>query len=505
MVALIWLVACWNPCLFLTPGWIWGSPYGQKMLVPHQGPLDVTLSLPTVVCLARILAALPDRNVSPVAGTIFVHELRREHFRGAFPSGHKNYSGEYILPNTPITFHAQLLGYPDLPRWLRYIQRSPYQPGYLYGSPTAKDVGRQLIEVLGRRCPPTARGVTAYNRHSYETVRQRVIFIIAPSPDAQMPYQAEFFVKNRDVEEVLPADAQKQFQQALDIMLEQKDWSIINITSALDRGGRVPLPIEGRKEGVYIKVGSRRPFSDCLMEAKSSDNQYRCSLEQQPVITCYDSFSPQFRIDWCNITLADLSNLSSTEVAPVWGDGVLEDSSEYNPPTDAPEKEFLSDYLLTILLPLLVALLLCLLLAYIMYCRREGFIQMVHHNTIHGNTKELRHMASSRDVPRPLSTLPMFNVRTGERISPLQGRKDGPRVPLILAQVNSLPHPQVSKGVDLSLNSAQAALSALLGGRMVGLTPSGVKVGVVWGHCHWQFSCFLRTKILDDKCPCKAN
>ncbi|XP_037743148.2 alpha-sarcoglycan [Chelonia mydas] len=383
----------------------------------------------TAVFLAGILAALPDRHVSPVAGAVFVHELKREHFQGAFPSIRKNDSE--IPPDTPITFHAQLLGYPDLPRWLRYTQRGPYRTGYLYGSPTTKDVGRQLIEV------------TAYNRHTYETVRQRVIFTVVASPDAQMPYQAEFFVKNRDVEEVLPADAQKQFQQALDIMLEQKDWSIINITSALDRGGRVPLPIEGRKEGVYIKVGSRRPFSNCLTEAMSSDNQFRCSLEQQPVITCYDSFSPQFRVDWCNITLADLSSLSVTEGVPVWGDGVLEEGSEYNPPTDSPEKAFLSDYLLTILLPLLVAFLLCLLLAYIMYCRREGVhtrdrktsdVQMVHHNTIHSNTEELRHMASSRDVPRPLSTLPMFNVRTGERVSPLQGHQDSAHVPLILAQ-----------------------------------------------------------------------
>ncbi|XP_074834955.1 alpha-sarcoglycan isoform X3 [Carettochelys insculpta] len=382
-----------------------------------------------MVILAGVWAMLPAQNVSLVAGVIFVHELKREHFQGAFPSTHKNY-GE-ILPEPPIAFHAQLQGFPDLPRWLRCTQRGPYQTGYLYGSPTTKDIGRQLIEV------------TAYNRDTYETVQQTVVFTIGPSPDTYMPYQAEFFVKNRDVEEVLPVDVQKQFQQALDAMLEQKDWSVINITSALDRGGRVPLPIEGRKEGVYIQVGSRRPFSDCLMEAKSSDNQFRCSLEQQPVITCYDSFSPQFQVDWCNITLTDLSSLSITEEVPMWGDGVLEDGSEYNPPTNSPERAFLSDYLLTILVPLLVGLLLCLLLAYIMYCRRQGVhkrdmktsdIQMVHHNTIHSNTEELRHMASSRDVPRPLSTLPMFNVRTGERVSPLQGQHDSAHVPLILAQ-----------------------------------------------------------------------
>ncbi|KAL8176139.1 UNVERIFIED_CONTAM: hypothetical protein K2H54_023453 [Gekko kuhli] len=62
-------------------------------------------------------------------------------------------------------------------------------------------------------------------------------------------------------------------------------------------------------------------------------------------------------------------------------------------------------------------------------------IQMVHHHTIHGNTEELREMAGTRDVPRPLSTLPMFNVRTGERTNPMQSsRFDSAQVPLILAQ-----------------------------------------------------------------------
>lgn len=40
-------------------------------------------------------------------------------------------------------------------------------------------------------------------------------------------------------------------------------------------------------------------------------------------------------------------------------------------------------------------------------------------------------MASSREVPRPLSTLPMFNVRTGERLPP---QVDSAQVPLILDQ-----------------------------------------------------------------------
>lgn len=63
------------------------------------------------------------------------------------------------------------------------------------------------------------------------------------------PFQSEFLVGNRNVEELLPAPARELFGQAAAGVWEQSDLSIINVTSALDRGGRVPLPIEGRKEG----------------------------------------------------------------------------------------------------------------------------------------------------------------------------------------------------------------------------------------------------------------
>lgn len=41
------------------------------------------------------------------------------------------------------------MGYPDRPGWLRYIQRTPYSDGVLYGSPTAENVGKPtVIEVI---------------------------------------------------------------------------------------------------------------------------------------------------------------------------------------------------------------------------------------------------------------------------------------------------------------------------------------------------------------------
>ncbi|NXT29107.1 SGCA protein, partial [Syrrhaptes paradoxus] len=305
----------------------------------------------------------------------------------------------------PVTFRAHLRDHPDLPRWLRFIQRDPHQPGYLYGSPTATEVGTHVIEVGVTPGGDTGTGgtgifrgllalqVVASNRDTYETVAQRLIVTIVPAPGGDAPYQGEFLVGNRNVEELLPVTAREMFLQATAGVWEQDDLRVTNVTSALDRGGRVPLPIEGRKEGVYVTVGSHGTFSPCLASAASPQSRFRCSLGQQPLASCYDTFAPHFSICWCNLTLVrppPMTECSPPQTPPrvgIWG-------------CITPFSSPLS-------------------------------IQLFHHTTIHGDTEELRHMATNRDVPRPLSTLPMFNVRTGQRINPMPGPPDGARVPLL--------------------------------------------------------------------------
>ncbi|XP_050183915.1 alpha-sarcoglycan isoform X3 [Myiozetetes cayanensis] len=361
---------------------------------------------------------LPDQRISSETGTIFVHELERELFQEAFPTGSEDDDAALI------TFQTHLWDHPDLPRWLRYLQRDPRQPGYLYGCPTASEV-------------------LAYNRRTYATVSQRLVITVIPAPGGEPPYQGEFLVGNRNVEELLPEAAREMFLQCSSGVWERRDLQVINITSALDRGGRVPLPIEGRKEGVYVKVGSHSPFSPCLESAVSPQSRFRCSLGQQPLASCYDTFAPHFSIRWCNLSLLQVWP-SPTTPGLVWGSGVLEEDGDFQPPTEVPPHDLLPGFLVTLLVPLVVAALLCLLLGHLMCCRREGVqkrdlqttdIQLVHHTTIHGDTEELRHMAGSRDVirdvPRPLSTLPMFNVRTGQRINPIPSPRDGARVPLL--------------------------------------------------------------------------
>nr|XP_013004994.1 alpha-sarcoglycan [Cavia porcellus] len=381
------------------------------------------LWIPLLVALRVRLGSTEAQQTTlyPLVGRIFVHTL--DHATFFHPP-----EDTATLPSASITYHARLQGHPDLPRWLRYTQRSPSQPGFLYGTATPGDRGRQIIEV------------TAYNRDTFDTTQQTLVLLIQDPEGSRLPYQAEFLVRSHDVEEVLPSTPTSRFLMALGGLWEPGELQVLNITSALDCGGRVPLPIEGRKEGVYIKVGSASPFSTCLKMVASPDSQARCAQGQSPLLSCYDTLAPHFRIDWCNVSLVDKSVPAPEDEVSTLGDGILEYDPFFCPPTEATARDFLTDALVTLLVPLLVALLLTLILAYVMCCRREGRlkrdlatsdIQMVHHSTIHGNTEELRQMADTREVPRPLSTLPMFNVRTGERLPP---RVDSAQVPLILDQ-----------------------------------------------------------------------
>ncbi|XP_043824841.1 epsilon-sarcoglycan isoform X4 [Dromiciops gliroides] len=371
-----------------------------------------------------------DRNVYPSAGVLFVHVLERDYFKGEFPPFPK--PGE--ISNDPITFNTNLMGYPDRPGWLRYIQRTPYSDGVLYGSPTAENVGK-----------PTIIEITAYNRRTFETARHNLFINIMSAEDFPLPYQAEFFIKNMNVEEMLASEVLGDFLGAVKNVWQPERLNAINITSALDRGGRVPLPIDDMKEGVYVMVGADVPFSSCLREVENPQNQLRCSQEMEPLITCDKKFRSQFYIDWCKISLVDKTKQVSPYQEVVCGEGILPDGGEYRPPPDSlKSRDYYSDFLITLAVPSAVALVLFLVLAYIMCCRREGVIQLVHHSAIQKSTKELRDMSKNREIAWPLSTLPVFHPVTGEIVPPLHTDSyDNTSMPLMQAQPNLPPQTQI--------------------------------------------------------------
>ncbi|KAM4550050.1 epsilon-sarcoglycan isoform 3-T3 [Fundulus diaphanus] len=369
-----------------------------------------------------------DRNVYPSAGVLFVHVLEREHFKGEFPPYPKSGSSPGDASNDPITFNTNLKGYPDRPGWLRYIQRTPHGDGVLYGSPTAEHVGR-----------PTVIEITAYNRRTFETARHNLVINIMATEEFPLPYQAEFYIRNMNVEEMLASEVLGDFLGAVKNVWQPERLNAINITSALDRGGRVPLPINNLKEGVYVMVGADVPFSSCLREVENPHNQLRCSQEMEPVISCDKKFRAQFHIDWCKISLVDINKVVPVYVTrPDPGTGVLPEFGEYNPPSESlRSRDYFSDFLVTLAVPAAVALVLFFILGYTMCCRREGVIQLVHHSAIQKSSKELRSMSKNREISWPLSTLPVFNPVSGEVVPPIHpDNYETTSMPLMQTQAN---------------------------------------------------------------------
>ncbi|KAM4725758.1 epsilon-sarcoglycan isoform 1-T6 [Anableps anableps] len=378
-----------------------------------------------------------DRNVYPSAGVLFVHVLEREHFKGEFPPYPKSDFSPGDASNDPITFNTNLKGYPDRPGWLRYIQRTPHGDGVLYGSPTAEHVGK-----------PTVIEITAYNRRTFETARHNLVINIMATEEFPLPYQAEFYIKNMNVEEMLASEVLGDFLGAVKNVWQPERLNAINITSALDRGGRVPLPINNLKEGVYVMVGADVPFSSCLREVENPHNQLRCSQEMEPVISCDKKFRAQFHIDWCKISLVDINKVVPVYVSrPDPGTGILPEFGEYNPPSESLKSpDYFSDFLVTLAVPSAVALVLFFILGYTMCCRREGVekrnmqtpaIQLVHHSAIQKSTKELRGMSKNREISWPLSTLPVFNPVSGEVVPPIHSDNyETTSMPLMQTQAN---------------------------------------------------------------------
>ncbi|KAI4817509.1 hypothetical protein KUCAC02_010900 [Chaenocephalus aceratus] len=365
-----------------------------------------------------------DRNVYPSAGVLFVHVLEREYFKGEFPPYPK--AGD--ANSDPITFNTNLKGYPDRPGWLRYIQRTQHSDGVLYGSPTAENAGR-----------PSVIEITAYNRRTFETARHNLVINIMGTEEFPLPYQAEFYIKNMNVEEMLASEVLGDFLGAVKNIWQPDRLNAINITSALDRGGRVPLPINNLKEGVYVMVGADVAFSSCLREVESPHNQQRCSQEMEPSISCDKKFRAQFDIDWCKISLVDINRVFPVYITrPEPGNGILPEFGLYDPPSETlMSRNYFSDFLITLAVPSAVAVVLLFILGYTMCCRREGFIQLVHHNSIQKSSKELRSMSKNREISWPLSTLPVFNPVSGEVVPPLHpDNYETTSMPLMQTQTN---------------------------------------------------------------------
>ncbi|XP_056101769.1 alpha-sarcoglycan [Rhinichthys klamathensis goyatoka] len=370
-------------------------------------------ALAFTVCAAGLLAVRSDIITEAPAGQLFVYELHRELFQSEFEPFHKVFGQFY---NDPMVFKCNKERFPDLPRWLRFTQRDSYDNGFLYGTPLPQDQGRNIIEIF------------VINKRSYDTSRERLVINVGPAVK-HMPYQAEFFIERREIEKVLPAAVQEEIQRDIQHLWGTSRLDFVNITSALDRGGRVPLPLPGYFEGVYVKLGSDQPFSQCMLSLETPAQQRECVSGGKISGDCSTCTNPINCINWCNTVLFDLSKPVPRAPVPTVGSGVLAWGGEFSPPESPPDRDFLPDYIVTVVVPFALALILCLILAYIMCCRREGVLkrntktpdlQLYHHHTIQDNASELRRMAGGDrltvDPPRQcLQPLLMAEQAMAER------------------------------------------------------------------------------------------
>ncbi|XP_061429687.1 epsilon-sarcoglycan-like [Lethenteron reissneri] len=365
----------------------------------------LTAALATVLLVACSLpsGAAGDQNVYLSPDTLFVHFLNREYFAEFFQGRRDD----------PMTFNLNLEGHPDLPGWLRYLQRSPYENGLLYGTASARHEGKSVIQVV------------ACNRRTFQVVKQRLILHIHAVPDNEVPFRFELFLSNVDVDDLLRPDVRASFEElartAWGAQPPPQAFRLVNVTSALERGGRVPLPIRGLKEGVYVQVGADAAsprLLDAVRRAASS-----CDQRHAPAPPTHSIFYPRFRSDWCRLRLLNASGPPEAGDEAPGGSGVLDawGPAWAPPPSDLPPRDFSAAYALAVALPLVLAVLFIAVLTYVMCCRREGLekrdtatpeMQLVHHRSIRETVRELRDLALRRDV-RPLSTLPMFNPRGG--------------------------------------------------------------------------------------------
>lgn len=172
-----------EPSALGSSGAVWVGKGAHPIPVTKAVCLGLMGSPPT-----GLLAGLRDTNAQqttlyPLVGRVFVHPLEHATFlrlpehigeRGTRWAGVCQSRSPVLSPvsnpllflplavppTVRLTYQAHLQGHPDLPRWLRYTQRSPYNPGFLYGTPTPEDRGRQVIEVPAQRHPGLATGAS---------------------------------------------------------------------------------------------------------------------------------------------------------------------------------------------------------------------------------------------------------------------------------------------------------------------------------------------------------
>lgn len=316
-----------------------------------------------------------------------------------------------------IQFRASVRHMPDLPNWLRLEQSSPKKPAFLYGTPTAADVGEVFLELIG------------WNKDDYNTTKKIMRITIQPQQASPVKYQTDFKIANFNLADFLGGQNKLSFSQKV-----QRIWPNAYRVTKVDKttnrpGGR--FTPTGTKEGVFITIGAENTQPTALKQAKYCNGQ-KPNPASAPV---YTEFSTgEFNISWCHLSMIELSLTSSGQQATQKDpSAVFEKTTYVAVPYDDTRKTDLADWIY-VSIPILLGLIFIIILTYIMCCKREGVSkrnamtpsdQLQHHQSLRRATYRMRTMNSKNEPEEAPPSDPSYSYgrldENGFTSTPKQG------------------------------------------------------------------------------------
>ncbi|XP_028399818.1 epsilon-sarcoglycan-like [Dendronephthya gigantea] len=319
----------------------------------------------------------------------FLPVLQRGYFM-KYALDKKKFSPYSDLPEREVSFNFTTeLDYPELPSWLLLEQRRASSKPFLYGAPGKWDESTKL-EIIG------------WDKDNYTVIR--TVQDVNINADNDFPvFQAEFFIKNKNLDEFLDKDEYKNITDIVKKYWSPDDLGSTMVISAIGHGGRFPLPDSNDHEGVIVRVGSSKMWP----EANSS-------VLQPGKEPSHDYFKDMgYEINWSRFKWVDLRQMKSPKAeqqALLPPDRIIKAVS-YSPPVfDEDARDFDIDFILIVIIPIIIIIIFVLILSLVMCFGREGRkkrdeqtpnLKLTHHHNIQRSTLRLRELSKPREKDSP--------------------------------------------------------------------------------------------------------
>ncbi|XP_022162756.1 epsilon-sarcoglycan [Myzus persicae] len=250
-----------------------------------------------IATLGHVQPAAITRDVNETE--MFYYEIRPELFN--WTNG----------ADTKFVFTPSLQNYPDLLHWIHYKFNSKNRHGYLYGTPPAGSVDRQiLLDIIG------------LNKKTYQ-IETQVIQLNIFERSEYATNEVRFKINNLNVEDMFH---EERIPYLLDIFRQnlwlgsKQDLYVTFLASASDLGQRLPLD-PNDTEGVIVNLGSTSNFSTILndLEKEISPLQKMNKCPKDFKRTTVERYfrANGFNLDWCSFKLVELTIINQNHTMDI--------------------------------------------------------------------------------------------------------------------------------------------------------------------------------------------